>query len=83
MPTGAIATPFVERNPIMVKYAPILLFEVKRTAWNLPSPSSAISASICMSRPWSSASSASDRSQVHLTGRPTRFDAQATSGTST
>ena len=42
----------------------------------LPSSPNAISAWVTWSRPCASARNASERSQVHFTGRPTFFDAQ-------
>src|SRR3954447_20955584 len=62
-----------------IALAPRLLVLVARNARKLPSASRASSASDTRSRPWKSVRKASRRSQAHLTGRPRRFAAQATS----
>jgi hypothetical protein len=82
LPQTDRAIPMVEMKPIMVTNAPTLLLETSRKAVKVPSSSTPSSHVTCMSRAWSSAISASLRSQVHFTGRPTFFDAQAQSGTS-
>ena len=48
------------------------------SARNLPSLSSASSAWVTWSRPWQSVMNDSERSAVHLIGRPTRDAAQQT-----
>ena len=55
---------------------------VARMARKLPLLSSASSASVTLSRACASQRKDSERVDVHLTGRPTTFDANSTSATS-
>ena len=64
------------------RYAPRLAVVFTRMARNLPSLSSASSATVTWSRPCASDRKASERSEVHFTGRLICFDAQVTTTSS-
>ncbi|MDT4841842.1 hypothetical protein D3C72_1569020 [compost metagenome] len=64
------------------RYAPMLATVCTRIARNLPSASSASSALVTWSRPCASVRKDSLRSAVHLTGRPTFFEAHVSATSS-